>query len=280
MLVWGNPANGVDVNGNATGIELPSDPIAHGVQILNVTAAMNGSRNFQFDENPTTASPPTQHILRNNISFSGSTTINTGNTADHNTFNGPNGSPAGLGASAADFLSIVDPVTTNGSFHPAGTGGDRSGATMPVYATGPAVGPRQADGSLPILDFLHLAPGSHLIDAGVDVGLAFNGLAPDVGAFETSPPVVYAAADFDEDGDVDGDDLSRWQTGYGILSSAIHGDGDADEDGDVDGNDFLAWQRGYAPAMLAANVAVPEPGTISLFLMAAFSLASRRRKFF
>jgi hypothetical protein len=44
--------------------------------------------------------------------------------------------------------------------------------------------PRNADGSLPDCNFLHLASGSKLIDAGTDVGLPFNGRAPDLGAFE------------------------------------------------------------------------------------------------
>jgi hypothetical protein len=48
-----------------------------------------------------------------------------------------------------------------------------------------ASAPRQADGSLPDIDFLHLAPGSDLIDAGVDLGMPFNGKAPDLGAFES-----------------------------------------------------------------------------------------------
>ena len=46
-------------------------------------------------------------------------------------------------------------------------------------------GPRQADGSLPKLDFLKLSPTSKLIDAGIDVGLPFAGASPDLGAFET-----------------------------------------------------------------------------------------------
>jgi hypothetical protein len=48
-----------------------------------------------------------------------------------------------------------------------------------------AYGPRKADGSLPDMDYLHLASGSDLIDAGVDVGLLFTGVAPDLGCFET-----------------------------------------------------------------------------------------------
>ncbi|MBN1348326.1 right-handed parallel beta-helix repeat-containing protein [candidate division KSB1 bacterium] len=45
---------------------------------------------------------------------------------------------------------------------------------------------RQADGSLPDIDFLHLAQGSDLIDAGVPLGMPFNGEGPDLGAFESS----------------------------------------------------------------------------------------------
>ena len=44
---------------------------------------------------------------------------------------------------------------------------------------------RQADGSLPEIDFLHLVEGSDLIDAGVDLGFAYNGDLPDLGAFES-----------------------------------------------------------------------------------------------
>jgi hypothetical protein len=50
-------------------------------------------------------------------------------------------------------------------------------------------GPRKSDGSLPDINFMHLAPGSQFIDAGTNVGLPFNGLAPDLGAFETAGPV-------------------------------------------------------------------------------------------
>src|SRR5262249_4618679 len=113
LLVFGNPANGVDINGNATALEGdPPEVIPHGVTVFNATAVNNGAKNFNFDEDPTTASPPTAHILRNNISFTGSVNIKTGNTSDHNSWN------TGLAATAADFVSTTDPVSTNGSFHP------------------------------------------------------------------------------------------------------------------------------------------------------------------
>ncbi|MGO4821406.1 MULTISPECIES: right-handed parallel beta-helix repeat-containing protein [unclassified Flavobacterium] len=43
---------------------------------------------------------------------------------------------------------------------------------------------RKADGSLPDINFFYLNADSKMIDKGVDVGLAFKGSAPDLGAFE------------------------------------------------------------------------------------------------
>ncbi len=45
---------------------------------------------------------------------------------------------------------------------------------------------RNDDGSLPETDFMKLADGSPLIDAGVDIGFSYNGENPDLGAFEYS----------------------------------------------------------------------------------------------
>jgi hypothetical protein len=47
-----------------------------------------------------------------------------------------------------------------------------------------ADGPREADGSMPAIDFLKLREGSQLIDKGTDVGLPYNGTSPDLGAYE------------------------------------------------------------------------------------------------
>jgi hypothetical protein len=44
---------------------------------------------------------------------------------------------------------------------------------------------RKSDGSLPDIDFSYLNSTSALIDAGVNIGLAFIGVAPDLGAFES-----------------------------------------------------------------------------------------------
>ncbi|MBI9039892.1 right-handed parallel beta-helix repeat-containing protein [Lutibacter sp.] len=45
---------------------------------------------------------------------------------------------------------------------------------------------RKSDGSLPEVNFFHLKSDSDLIDKGINVGLPFNGSAPDLGAFESN----------------------------------------------------------------------------------------------
>lgn len=74
------------------------------------------------------------------------------NVTDHNTWDA--GAPT---INAADFLST-----------------DTTGVS----------GARGVGGSLPVLNFLKLAVGSDMIDAGVDVGLPFEGAAPDLGSYE------------------------------------------------------------------------------------------------
>ncbi len=88
----------------------------------------------------------------------------------------------------------------------------------------------------------------------------------------------FAAADFNEDGFVDGDDLATWQTNFGLPSGAAQDQGDADLEGDVDGADFLAWQQQWtgAGAGVAAASAVPEPASALLLLSALLICRGRR----
>jgi hypothetical protein len=94
-----------------------------------------------------------------------------------------------------------------------------------------------------------------------------------------APFKIVRAGDFDEDGDVDPDDLPRWTVGFGASSGALHAEGDADFDGDADGTDFLAWQRelGQTSALAAAESTVPEPATFILAGAGLIAFARRRR---
>ena len=45
------------------------------------------------------------------------------------------------------------------------------------------LGPRKLDGGMPEPNFLKPAQGSILIDAGIDVGISFEGSAPDIRSY-------------------------------------------------------------------------------------------------
>ena len=95
-------------------------------------------------------------------------------------------------------------------------------------------------------------------------------------------PSIYAA-DFDLDGDVDSDDLVRWNNNYGLAAGGTKETGDANGDGVVDGADFLSWQRefgsGVMPPATPATAAVPEPASGLIALAAAIGALPLVRKF-
>jgi hypothetical protein len=100
----------------------------------------------------------TREVMHNNLAYEGTGVSNlneSGSMVSNNWFTLP------VTVNSADFQSL-----------------DASQMTLP----------RQADGSLPNITFMHLTPGSDLIDAGINVGLPFNGAEPDLGAFEVPEP--------------------------------------------------------------------------------------------
>jgi MYXO-CTERM domain-containing protein len=113
------------------------------------------------------------------------------------------------------------------------------------------------------------------LSPGLEWQLAYE---PYVVTLNVVAPPSYTA-DFDEDGDVDSDDLADWQSGFG--EGAQHDDGDADADSDADGLDFLTWQQqaGSGISADASLQAIPEPGPAPLWLMAlaASGVWCRRR---
>jgi uncharacterized repeat protein (TIGR02059 family) len=117
-----------------------------------------------------------QHVFKNNVVFDNTVNWNgtySNSIKDHNSYDA-SFSPNGPVASAADFQSL-----------------DTTGMS----------GPRKADGSLPDIKFMKLVSTSDLINAGTNVGLPYEGSAPDLGAFEfrsstttTPPPTPTPAA--------------------------------------------------------------------------------------
>jgi len=227
VLAWQNEVRGIDVNGNG-----------FGVTVSNSTVYDSG-RNWQFDE--TAAETMNQHVLRNNISYAGSSSDQFQSGVD-DSFNTWNGIPV----NGADFLSLDDTI---------------------------ARGDRMLDGSLPISDFLRLDPVSNLVDAGTDVGLPFNGSAPDLGAFEVTD------ADFDGDGDVDGADFLILQRGFGLDGQTDNSFGDANVDTFVDSSDLAIWESQFGMSIpFSAVASVPEPTTLLLLSCAAMTFAWWRNR--
>jgi hypothetical protein len=91
---------------------------------------------------------------------------------------------------------------------------------------------------------------------------------------------VYAAGDFDGDGDVDGADFVVWQTNFPLAAGATLANGDADGDGDVDGADFVVWQTNFPTPLAPGVVAAPEPRGLWLMAgsIATLALMIQRRR--
>lgn len=127
---------------------------------------------------------------------------------------------------------------------------------------------------------LNLYEAEYRVYIGDDVtGEPWQGYTPaEITLQFDATPILEA--DFDDDRDVDGDDLLIWQQHYGESENATKSLGDADVDNDVDGSDLLVWQRQYtgSAALAAASTSsVPEPGSIALAITTIAIFASRRR---
>lgn len=139
-------------------------PVVCHMNLYNNTMYHNGyyagyeDYGFGFWLDNTTASDAEEllRVFKNNISYdnaiyAGLIVGGASYTHDHNTWD------ASVTVTDADFVTV-----------------DSTGIS----------GARQADGSLPNIGFLKLTTGSDLIDAGVDVGLPYNYVAPDIGFYE------------------------------------------------------------------------------------------------
>jgi hypothetical protein len=87
------------------------------------------------------------------------------------------------------------------------------------------------------------------------------------------------AADFDDDGDVDGADFLIWQRGL-RASGGAPAVGDANGDGAVNAADLTIWRNQFGPAGTspAPIRTVPEPTAMALTWLACISIAAFRRQ--
>ncbi len=126
-----------------------------GNEWLNNTAYLNGTNFNMLGRSATTDVPGFGHRMKNNLGYKGRTEVSNLDTAG--------------GDVSGNYFNL--PVKVE----------DKDFAGLDVAEL---IKPRQANGDLPEMTFLHLARASGLIDQGTDVGLPFAGKAPDLGAFE------------------------------------------------------------------------------------------------
>jgi len=113
-------------------------------------------------------------------------------------------------------------------------------------------------------EFTGLSEGSTLTADGVEFDITY------LGGGGTNVELVVTGfsdnANFDGDFDVDGDDLTLWESNYGV---SVASPADADHDGDSDGADFLIWQRQYTGNITVAlpSTSVPEPTSCVLVFL-------------
>gem|GEM_PF-4695675 len=112
--------------------------------------------------------------------------------------------------------------------------------------------------------------GSNPLELGVDefrFGTSFAEVTPRMALAED--------ADFDGDGDVDGNDFLTWQRGFGTTGppGSLQMQGDANDNGTIDGDDLAIWetQFGSPAAGTMASLAVPEPSCLGLFVLGLVS---------
>ncbi len=158
-VAWKNKASGFYANHSTGGNTWYNNTSFQNGTQYNMLASPAGDPNTTI-----TLTGSLAHIMRNNIGYPNKNTNMTGVDTQFNAWD------LNLTPAAKDFVSITDPSV--------------SGTGQTIETTSPALGPRQADGSLPDVDFLKLAAGSQMIDKGTDVGLPFVGAAPDLGAYE------------------------------------------------------------------------------------------------
>ena len=164
---------GGDGNGFKTG---GSDDklLSHHAVLTNCIAAGNVVDGFDHNSNrgDITIYNSAGHDNGRNFGFGGSNIANSLIVKNSVSLSGSNGDSFNAGTTDVTNNSWQDGLSA--------TTDDYSSIDIDLLLS-----PRQADGSLPDITYFQLVSGSDLIDAGTDVGLDFNGTAPDIGPFES-----------------------------------------------------------------------------------------------
>jgi hypothetical protein len=176
----GYTKSGALTSGNGNGFKMGGNLERHDATLTNCLSAFNKAKGF--DQNNNAGSM----ILYNCTGYKNGGPAGKGNFGMNN--NDPANGEVMIVKNSVSYLGGTSDVFRAVAQLTANSWQDGHVVTDADFAAVDSIGlrgPRKADGSLPDINFMHLASGSDLIDAGVSVGLSFNGAAPDLGCFET-----------------------------------------------------------------------------------------------
>ncbi len=143
-----NRANGLYANHHMGGIDWFNNTAYRNTTDYNMLCNTNNTSG-RYDV------PGFDQVMKNNLGYKGRTEVSNLNTnASDVTFNF---FTLPVTVASNDFMTLDETLLT---------------------------APRQTNGDLPDIAFAHLASNSDLVDAGTNIGFAFAGAAPDLGAFE------------------------------------------------------------------------------------------------
>ena len=164
--------NGFKMGGAGKNPDGTAAPTNHKILIHHCLAVANNARGFDQNNNGGTMWVYNNTGYDNDVNFGFTTAYGTDELRNNISYRGKNkDQPRSQSVIAID--------------HNSWNGFNLSASDFQSLDTTQILAPRTADGSLPEGTCLHLADGSSLINAGIDVNLWYNDFAPDLGCYET-----------------------------------------------------------------------------------------------
>jgi hypothetical protein len=186
--------DGTVSQGNGNGFKMGSSTNHHNVILKNCLSFNNQKEGFDQNHN------------KGSMTLYNCTAFYNGNGSSTNNFEISEALSSGYTATVTNCVSL------SGAIHCAYATQTTDSWMSPFVTTSAdfvsidpcsAYGARKADGSLPDINFMHLAAGSDLINGGTYVGLWYHGSAPDLGYFEYGGCTEPNASDLNGDCEVD-----------------------------------------------------------------------------
>lgn len=169
-------------HGNGNGFKLGGGFTNHKVLVHHCLSVGNTVRGFDQNNNDGTMRIYNNTGLKNGYNFGFTTAYGTLSIQNNVSYQGTN-------KDAPNSKTTI--VNTYNSWN------NKSASSSDFVSTDTTqiLGARDAEGNLPTMTLMHLKAGSKFINAGIDVGLPYYGIAPDMGCYEVEEGVYHNPGD-------------------------------------------------------------------------------------